>query len=403
MERNDSSTAMSLLQAGYGEDSDEETSFTEINSVDNSSDAKPPQNRVRRNSAYKDNNDLMRLISQDSYTDQPADFISDEEEHHHDSYQEETEDKKEVLSTIESQASQDAVARLAADPMAVSSQDENSGSSFAEGASGRRKKSSKPSTKILVSYVADDQDEDEEASESNEQSSDEEKQMDQSPASNSPQEIAVSSPGPRGLAGIDSNNIQLPPEPAGKCSRELQEKINEYYRRTKQGDVDPNKQIQRLTSFRNPSIYEKLIQQFKIDEKGSNFPLDLYNPHMWGKESFYDELDKAQKKDMERREKERKEKTKIEFISGTKKTAAPAPELSGAPDEKKRKSKWDAQPTSAQQQQQQRPGSMGPVGSAGVVNLTATATGTKATVISAVGTLLKKPSIGGIGNNLVTK
>ncbi|PVD33831.1 hypothetical protein C0Q70_05092 [Pomacea canaliculata] len=367
MERNDSSTAMSLLQAGYGEDSDEETSFTEINSVDNSSDAKPPQNRVRRNSAYKDNNDLMRLISQDSYTDQPADFISDEEEHHHDSYQEETEDKKEVLSTIESQASQDAVARLAADPMAVSSQDENSGSSFAEGASGRRKKSSKPSTKILVSYVADDQDEDEEASESNEQSSDEEKQMDQSPASNSP------------------------------------EKINEYYRRTKQGDVDPNKQIQRLTSFRNPSIYEKLIQQFKIDEKGSNFPLDLYNPHMWGKESFYDELDKAQKKDMERREKERKEKTKIEFISGTKKTAAPAPELSGAPDEKKRKSKWDAQPTSAQQQQQQRPGSMGPVGSAGVVNLTATATGTKATVISAVGTLLKKPSIGGIGNNLVTK
>lgn len=84
MERNDSSTAMSLLQAGYGEDSDEETSFTEINSVDNSSDAKPPQNRVRRNSAYKDNNDLMRLISQDSYTDQPADFISDEEEHHHD-------------------------------------------------------------------------------------------------------------------------------------------------------------------------------------------------------------------------------------------------------------------------------------------------------------------------------
>lgn len=42
------------------------------------------------------------------------------------------------------------------------------------------------STKILVSYVADDQDEDEEASESNEQSSDEEKQMDQSPASNSP-------------------------------------------------------------------------------------------------------------------------------------------------------------------------------------------------------------------------
>ena len=38
---------------------------------------------------------------------------------------------------------------------------------------------------------------------------------------------------------------------------------------------------------------------------------DVYNPHMWGKKSFYDELDKAQKKDMERREKERKTKVGI--------------------------------------------------------------------------------------------
>lgn len=44
------------------------------------------------------------------------------------------------------------MARLAADPMAVSSQDENSGSSFAEGASGRRKKSSK--RKHLMLYYS---------------------------------------------------------------------------------------------------------------------------------------------------------------------------------------------------------------------------------------------------------
>nr|KAG5694020.1 hypothetical protein BaRGS_002474 [Batillaria attramentaria] len=168
----------------------------------------------------------------------------------------------------------------------------------------------------LVSYGPDDVDEDEDPSEASDQSADENEEDHAAPTS--PMAAAGASPGPRGLAGIDSNNIQLPPEPPGRCSRELQDKIAEYYMRMKQVGFDPNREIQRLTSFRNPSIYEKLIQQFKIDEKGSNFPLDVYNPHMWSKESFYDELDKAQKKDMERREKERKEKTKIEFISGTK-------------------------------------------------------------------------------------
>ena len=38
---------------------------------------------------------------------------------------------------------------------------------------------------------------------------------------------------------------------------------------------------------------------------------ELYNPTIWGKESFYDELAKAQKVDMDRREKERKERTKV--------------------------------------------------------------------------------------------
>ena len=44
---------------------------------------------------------------------------------------------------------------------------------------------------------------------------------------------------------------------------------------------------------------------------------DVYNPHEWAESSFYDELAKAQKADMERREKEKKERTKVEFISGT--------------------------------------------------------------------------------------
>ena len=36
------------------------------------------------------------------------------------------------------------------------------------------------------------------------------------------------------------------------------------------------------------SIYEKLIEFCGIDEKGTNYPPELYDPSIWGKESFYD-------------------------------------------------------------------------------------------------------------------
>ena len=52
-------------------------------------------------------------------------------------------------------------------------------------------------------------------------------------------------------------------------------------------------------------------------------------------------------------------------------------------DEKKRKSKWDAMPTGLPSQPQRG-------GSGSAPNLTSSATGTRATIISAVGTLTKK-------------
>ena len=81
--------------------------------------------------------------------------------------------------------------------------------------------------------------------------------------------------------------------------------------------------IQNKKAFRNPSIYSKLIDYCSIDELGdylfnqssawrpiykslnslgTNFPPELYDGHLFGRESYYEELAKAQKEDMERRE-----------------------------------------------------------------------------------------------------
>uniref|UniRef100_A0A8D8UG33 SAP30-binding protein n=1 Tax=Cacopsylla melanoneura TaxID=428564 RepID=A0A8D8UG33_9HEMI len=190
------------------------------------------------------------------------------------------------------------------------------------------------------------------------------------------------------LTPADKDDVQLPPEPPGRCSQDLQDKINKLYDKMQATGMNMNQVIQKRKDFRNPSIYEKLIQFCGINELGTNYDASMYDPLRWGKESYYEELAKAQKEEMDKRNKEQKEpKTKVEIVVGTAKkpsssSAAPVIKASGvavSSDDKNRKSKWD-----------QMGGSLplGPMLPA--APLTTTVTGTKGTVISAFGTLPKK-------------
>ncbi|XP_058949079.2 SAP30-binding protein isoform X2 [Pocillopora verrucosa] len=126
---------------------------------------------------------------------------------------------------------------------------------------------------------------------------------------------------------------QLPPEPTGRCSNTLQDKIRSLLEKTHQEKLDLNTNIQNRKDYRNPSIYKKLLQFLNIDETGSNYPKSLFDPTCWPEESYYESLSKAQKEAYERKEKEKAKqaRTQVEFVSGTKKSEEP----------KKRKSKWD--------------------------------------------------------------
>ncbi|XP_018015339.1 SAP30-binding protein [Hyalella azteca] len=136
-----------------------------------------------------------------------------------------------------------------------------------------------------------------------------------------------------GLVIIDG--IKLPPAPVGKkCSQALQEKVAKAVAAVQRGEQNYNYSIQHKKEFRNPSIYEKLVEHLRLDENGTNYPVALYDPHCWGKESFYEELARIQKEEMEKREKERKERTKVDFIAGTKKVVEE--------ETKKRKSRFDS-------------------------------------------------------------
>lgn len=173
---------------------------------------------------------------------------------------------------------------------------------------------------------------------------------------------------------LEEDGVQIPPEPPGSCSADIQEKISRLYTKMQTEGLDMNALIQQKKNFRNPSIYEKLIQFCGINELGTNYPPAIYDPLKWSKESYYEELAKVQKVEMDKREKERK--SKVEVVSGTKKQEEEA---------KKRKSKWDQPGGNSLGSHNLKP--------AGLVqpSLTNTASGTKATVISAFGSLPKKP------------
>ncbi|XP_070566376.1 SAP30-binding protein-like isoform X2 [Ptychodera flava] len=194
---------------------------------------------------------------------------------------------------------------------------------------------------------------------------------------------------------LPTEQIQLPQEPPGRCSNHLQNKISNYFKK----GFDLNGMIQKRKDFRNPSIYEKLISFLQIDEMGTNYPSDMFDPHSWPEESYYEALAKAQKEDMAKREKERKDRTKVEFVSGTVKKvgaggATAATATSSTDTGKKRKSKWDQSGTTVAVTLP-RPAITvvtTSVPNPQVVSVTTTATGTKTTVISALGTI-KKPKL----------
>lgn len=63
-------------------------------------------------------------------------------------------------------------------------------------------------------------------------------------------------------------SIMIPPEPPGHCSQVLQDKITNFYEKMQTQQLDMNAVIQKRKDFRNPSIYEKLIQYCDLDELG---------------------------------------------------------------------------------------------------------------------------------------
>lgn len=91
-----------------------------------------------------------------------------------------------------------------------------------------------------------------------------------------------------------TNNGNLPPRPSGSCNAKVEATISQLISAKRRG-MDLNRRLRSMKAFRNPSIYEKLIETMDIQETGSNCPPELYNPGLWGPDDYSDKLEEARR------------------------------------------------------------------------------------------------------------
>lgn len=144
------------------------------------------------------------------------------------------------------------------------------------------------------------------------------------------------------LKGLPVDQIKIPKRKKGSLDPMVQDKLERLkYTKESQGR-DLKYEIQKRKDFRNPSIYEKLIDHCHIREFGSNFPVDVFDPDAFESSSYYEELSKAQKVLMDSlSEKEKESHPKVEIIHAVAKKSASS---SSSDPNRKKKSKWDEGP-----------------------------------------------------------
>ncbi|CAI9112759.1 OLC1v1013249C1 [Oldenlandia corymbosa var. corymbosa] len=114
---------------------------------------------------------------------------------------------------------------------------------------------------------------------------------------------------------VDLLNKFLPPPPKAKCSDELQEKIIEFLALKKHKGRSYNAEVCNRNVYRNPDSLRHVVTYQLIDEMGSCFSKDVFDPHGYEKCDFYDEIEADMKHEMVRKELEKKRSPKVDFFS----------------------------------------------------------------------------------------
>nr|XP_009392424.1 PREDICTED: uncharacterized protein LOC103978373 isoform X1 [Musa acuminata subsp. malaccensis] len=118
----------------------------------------------------------------------------------------------------------------------------------------------------------------------------------------------------------------LPPPPSTECPTELQEKINKFLAYKRCGKSF-NADLRNRKDYRNPDFLQHAVRYQDIDQIGTCFSKDVFDPHGYDKSDYVDEIENEMRREMERKEQERKKSQKVDFVAGGTQTATVVPSL----------------------------------------------------------------------------
>ncbi|ORX52851.1 HCNGP-domain-containing protein [Hesseltinella vesiculosa] len=110
----------------------------------------------------------------------------------------------------------------------------------------------------------------------------------------------------------NEQDLGICPEPTTLVDPDRLEKM-EHFQKLRRSGQRLNKHLQNNKSFRNPNIQTKLMEFCQVNETGSNFPLEQYNPDGFPASSYLDGILEVQARLAE--EKAKQPRTRVEFVS----------------------------------------------------------------------------------------
>lgn len=114
---------------------------------------------------------------------------------------------------------------------------------------------------------------------------------------------------------VDPLDKFLPPPPKVKCSEELQRKIDKFLGLKRIGKSF-NAEVRNRKDYRNPDFLLHAVRYQDIDQIGSCFSKDVFDPHGYDKSDYYDEIEADMRRERERKDQENKKNQKVEFVAG---------------------------------------------------------------------------------------
>ncbi|KAJ6728464.1 TRANSCRIPTIONAL REGULATOR PROTEIN HCNGP [Salix koriyanagi] len=116
-------------------------------------------------------------------------------------------------------------------------------------------------------------------------------------------------------AGVDLLDKFLPPPPKEKCPQDLQKKIDKFLSLKKIGRSF-NAEVRNRKDYRNPDFLLHAVRYQDIDQIGSCFSKDVFDPHGYDQSDYYLDIEADMRRERERKEHELKRSPKVEFVSG---------------------------------------------------------------------------------------